>query len=265
MNWTDPFVGTLPGLSHFLSLAVEEQFYLLWLLVVALADSPPRPVLADRLGHRQRRLGARGPVNAIATTPVRPPRCGVRPTVMPGFLHDRALALLIAGIGVGLGADLRAQDAASGLLARPIAESVERVARELWPTGALGQVDDNGQPRFRASITAHLPPLPAPWYDAAPEPFQQRGTLYHREFLSTVTPEAFRGSAVRPIAGVSVDPGTMFDPAKRAWREWQTRRVHARIQRELEALCVSGVAEAYRTTACAADSTSSPSPSSRLR
>jgi peptidoglycan/LPS O-acetylase OafA/YrhL len=34
MNWTDTFTGTLPGLSHLWSLAIEVQFYVLWPLAV---------------------------------------------------------------------------------------------------------------------------------------------------------------------------------------------------------------------------------------
>jgi peptidoglycan/LPS O-acetylase OafA/YrhL len=34
-NWTDPYGRSVPGFSHFWSLAVEEQFYLLWPIVVA--------------------------------------------------------------------------------------------------------------------------------------------------------------------------------------------------------------------------------------
>lgn len=41
-NWTDPLVGGVHGFSHFWSLAVEEQFYLLWPFI--LRRIPPRRV-----------------------------------------------------------------------------------------------------------------------------------------------------------------------------------------------------------------------------
>src|SRR4051812_22693033 len=37
-NWANPFGHDIPGLSHFWSLAVEEQFYLLWPVIVFLGS-----------------------------------------------------------------------------------------------------------------------------------------------------------------------------------------------------------------------------------
>ena len=39
-NWTEPYGGGVYGFSHFWSLAVEEQFYLLWPLLVLLCRPP---------------------------------------------------------------------------------------------------------------------------------------------------------------------------------------------------------------------------------
>jgi peptidoglycan/LPS O-acetylase OafA/YrhL len=39
-NWTAPYGGTVSGFSHFWSLAVEEQFYLLWPFVIARCRPP---------------------------------------------------------------------------------------------------------------------------------------------------------------------------------------------------------------------------------
>jgi len=38
------------------------------------------------------------------------------------------------------------------------------------------------------------------------------------------------------MASVSVDPGSIRDGVRRAWQQWQTQRIRARIARELEEL-----------------------------
>jgi hypothetical protein len=133
-----------------------------------------------------------------------------------------------------------AQEAAQSLSERPITETAERIARQLWPVEVdQGSLDEQGRPRFRTSVEASPIVLPLPWLnDPVTGPIQPRSRLYHAEFLSVVTPEPFRASALTAAAGggVGVDPGAMLDGVKSVWRDWQTRRVRERIERELAAL-----------------------------
>jgi hypothetical protein len=39
-----------------------------------------------------------------------------------------------------------------------------------------------------------------------------------------------------PLIGGSVDPGSIYQGIKDAWRDWQMRRIHERVMRELEEL-----------------------------
>jgi hypothetical protein len=140
-----------------------------------------------------------------------------------------------AGFMLLLGASVGAQDAAP---ARPIAETAERMARELWPTDVSSSIDDQGRPRFRATATVNEFGLPVPWQDvdANRAPFKPRGgNLHHHQFLAQVTPEEFRSSVLYP-AGITVDPGEMFNGLKSAWRSWQEKRVRERIAKEMEEL-----------------------------
>jgi hypothetical protein len=50
--------------------------------------------------------------------------------------------------------------------------------------------------------------------------------------LSAITPEPFRDNVMYP--GASVDPGAIYHGITKAWRDWQARRIRARVTRELE-------------------------------
>jgi hypothetical protein len=50
--------------------------------------------------------------------------------------------------------------------------------------------------------------------------------------LRMMTPQEFS----TPLISHSVDPGAIYNGFKRAWRDWQERRIHERVLRELEEL-----------------------------
>ena len=143
----------------------------------------------------------------------------------------RRLVLLGACV-LCLPAAVRAQEANS-TSSRPIHESAERIAREYWPTDtATFTIDEQGRPRFRSGVTA-TPPGP-PWQQSSePEPDRFRGAISHQEMLRVMTPQEF---STPPLIGGTVDPGEMINSIKQAWRDWQARRIHERVMKEVEAL-----------------------------
>ena len=114
----------------------------------------------------------------------------------------------------------------------PIAESAERIARELWRTDAAPfSVDEEGRPRFRTGVTETLSPPPwQPAQDLSLTPV--RGAISHKEMLRMMTPQEFS----TPLISATVDPGDVYNDFRRAWRDWQARRIRARVTRELEEL-----------------------------
>lgn len=140
----------------------------------------------------------------------------------------------LIGLAACLSADLRAQETANTPKAPgPIAESTDRIARETWPTDvAEFTIDEKGRPRFRSGVTVTLPP---PLWQLTPQTSlpPSRGALTHREMLGAITPEPFRDTVMYP-PGVSVDPGAIYHGIVNAWRDWQARRIHDRVTKELE-------------------------------
>jgi hypothetical protein len=129
------------------------------------------------------------------------------------------------------GSELFAQDAAPRPGTGPIAQSADRLARQMWPIDPDALVDDDGRPRFRATVIIEDEELSPPWL----EPYGIHDNSVHRQFLRQVTPEGFRSSTLYPI-GMSVDPATIVNGVKSAWRSWQEQRIRERIRKEVEQL-----------------------------
>jgi hypothetical protein len=143
----------------------------------------------------------------------------------------RRLAVLGA-CALCLSQGLRAQETDSQASPRPIQDSAERIARELWPTGDYDfTIDEEGRPRFRSGVTVTLPP--PPWQPSSElGPDRYRGAISHQEMLRVMTPQEFS----TPLVSGSVDPGEIYNSIKSAWRDWQARRIHERVMKEIEEL-----------------------------
>ena len=117
----------------------------------------------------------------------------------------------------------------------PIAETAEKLARDLWPEqvdASSSVVDEQGRPRFRSGTTETAPRPP---WQLSPEDksiVPARGAISHQEMVRFMTPQEFS----TPLIGVSVDPGSMVNEMKKAWRDWQARRIHERVTKEREEL-----------------------------
>ena len=139
---------------------------------------------------------------------------------------------LLAALALCASPALHAQERTAWSAERPISKSAERIARELWPIAvATSTLDEEGRPRFRSGITVTM--LPPPWRltpDTAPTP--ARGAISHQEMVRMMTPQQYS----TPMVGGSVDPGSIVQSIRSAWRDWQARRIQKRIMRELEEL-----------------------------
>ena len=139
---------------------------------------------------------------------------------------------LFAAIALCASPALHAQDGRVWPAERPITKSAERIARELWPTDVvISTFDEEGRPRFRSGVTVMV--LPPPWQltpETAPTP--SRGAVSHQEMLRAMTPAEYS----IPLISGSVDPGSIVQSIRGAWRDWQGRRIEKRVMRELEEL-----------------------------
>lgn len=143
----------------------------------------------------------------------------------------RRLALFVAS-AVWLSSNLHAQEPKPLREPGPIAEAADRIARDWWPTEpASFIIDEEGRPRFRTGITQTL--LAPPWQPSPDDSVTPaRGAISHQEMVRMMTPQEFS----TPLISASTDPGALYNDIKKAWREWQARRIHERVVKEVEEL-----------------------------
>jgi hypothetical protein len=141
----------------------------------------------------------------------------------------RRLALLVAS-AVWLSSNLHAQESKTPREPGPIAESANRIARDWWPTEPTSfTIDEQGRPRFRTGTTETVPA--PPWQQSPDDAVTPaRGAISHQEMLRMMTPQEFS----TPLISVGTDPGAIYNNMRKAWREWQARRIHERVVKEVE-------------------------------
>jgi hypothetical protein len=114
--------------------------------------------------------------------------------------------------------------------------SIERIQRELKKLPPIEPEQE--KLRIRVTIEAHPLRLGVPWDPASdtavPNYVRPAMPLYHHEFLTAVTPEAFRGAVLFPIS-INVLPGVErgVQAIRDAIRRFEEARVRREVQEEL--------------------------------
>ena len=115
--------------------------------------------------------------------------------------------------------------------------TLERVRRNLEREAALISAPPPSVPIFRVKVVERHFLLERPWHDDGVVPAYVRPPqpIYHHDFLSAVTPEAFRSATLYPT-GVPVMPA--LAAAKKAIagriRSYKEQRARDRVRREIE-------------------------------
>lgn len=120
---------------------------------------------------------------------------------------------------------------AEQLPAERVPVSLDRIKRGL-AAPREEQLDVSAAATFRVEVEARPIRLDVPWKDDSTAPYYVRTprTLYHHEFLSMVTPEAFRSGVLYPI-GFNVL--SVLPEIRRAIREAREAAARAAVEAEL--------------------------------